>query len=153
MTAQTTFVFDKDYKNHEQVRPFMADFLAVFAELEAAGKYPYNDSFKGRIPGVEGPDEDTAIYMLQTLRDLDALAVKVAAFLADGGEHVETLTETRRGTVVCYGFYMGGTGWTEYHDARLLARNGKPYAILPKGKRTNGHLVQGRVMIRPAVTR
>lgn len=143
------FTFDNDYKNTEQVRPYMADFLEVYAEFEAAGKFPYNDSFKGRIPGVEGPDEDTAIYLLQTLRDLDLLEAKVAAFLAEGGEHVETLTETRRGTVVCYGFYMGGTGWREYPEARLVARNGKPYAILPKGKRTNGYQVEGRVMIRP----
>ena len=142
----TRFVWDGDYKNHEQVRPYMADFLAVYAELEA-GSGTYNHSFRGRIPGIEDY-EDTAIYMLQNLKRLDELAIRVAEFEASGGRHVTELDETVRGTVVFYGFYMGGTGWQEYHDARLLARGGRPYAVLPKGKRTNGHLVQGRVMVR-----
>ena len=143
-----TFVFDKDYDNVEQVRPFFTGYLAVRANLDDAGQYPYNDSFTGKISGIEGPSEDTAIYLLQKMYDLDALALKVEEFLASGGEHVTEMTETLRGTIVVYGFYMGGTGWSEHREARLLARNGKPYAILPKGKRTNGHSVTGRVMFR-----
>lgn len=150
MTGQSpTFVWDNDYHNTEQVRPYLDDFLVVHAELEADGRYPYNDSFRGRIPGIAGPDEDTAIYLLQTLKRLDELHNKVEAFLADGGERVDSLDQTRRGTVVHYGFYMGGTGWNEWHQARLLPRDGKPFAVLPKGRRTNGHYVAGgHVLIR-----
>src|SRR3954469_24020651 len=114
-----TFVFDKNYRNDEQVRPYMEAFLAVYTEVEAAGNgTAYNDSFRGLIPAIAGDDEDTAIYLLQTLRRLDQLAVQIEEFLADGGEEVTTLDKVRRGTVVHVGFYMGGTGWTQWDEAR-----------------------------------
>ena len=59
------WTFSKDYKDLEQVGEFYPAYLAVYESLRAAGEYPYNDSFKGRIPGIEGPQEDTAIYLLQ----------------------------------------------------------------------------------------
>jgi hypothetical protein len=144
-----TFVFDKNYRNDEQVRPYMEAFLAVYPEVEAAGNgTAYNDSFRGLIPAIAGDDEDTAIYLLQTLRRLDQLAVQIEEFLADGGEEVTTLDKVRRGTVVHVGFYMGGTGWTQWDEARLLPRDGKPYAVIPKGKRTHGHTLTHRVLFK-----
>lgn len=139
----STFEWDKNYDNHEQVRPYYQDYLAVRAELEAVGNYPYNDSFKGRIPGIAGKDEGTAIYLLQGMHQRDEMYAKVDAFLNDGGERVEWLDEVRRGTVIHYGFYMGGTGWREYPESRLVPRNGKPHMVIPKGKRTNGFSVWG----------
>lgn len=142
------FVFDQNYDNNEQVRPFFADYMVIYRELEAAGKYPYNASLKGRVPGIEGDDEDTAIYLLQRLRDLDALKLQISDFKASGGVEVTELAETIRGTVVVYGFYMGGSGWRQYDHARLVPRHGRPHAILPKGARTRGHLVDGHVMVK-----
>ncbi len=154
LTASSTepFVFDGDFKNNEQVRPFFAEYSVVRAELVAAGEYPYDDSFKGRIPSLAGAtdrDEDTAIYLLQTMHALDALAVRKADFLAGGGVSVETVNigETVRGTVACYGFYVGGTGWREYEDARLTRDKHGRIIVRPRGKRNGFLLSEGRVMV------
>lgn len=147
------FVFDKDYRNDEQVRPYMADFLRVHDEIEAAGQYPYNDSFKGRIPSLAGTDsknEDTAIYMLQNLRRLDIEAATRAEFVEAGGRKVTADDiapgQTLRGTVVHSGFYVGGTGWEVHEDVRLRVRvypNGnRSLEFVEKGKR-NGSLISG----------
>jgi hypothetical protein len=133
----------------EAVRDFMPAYMTVRDELDAAGRYPYNADFVGRIPGLAGePDEDRGIYLLQTLHKMDAEREQLAAFLAAGGypaaEHDPTVPF--RGTVVETGFYVGGTGWREHHDARLLFRNGAPYGILPPRRRTV-YLLAGAVYL------
>ena len=144
----TPFTFDKNYDNNEQVRPFYAAYSTVRAELEAAGQYPYNDSFKGRIPGIEGPSEDTAIYLLQTMHDLDDMREKVAAF---GGVDAATLPvgETWRGDVAKYGWYMGGTGWQVYKDHRI-ERNSRGDVLLTAPRKRNGFYALGSVLFREA---
>ena len=150
--AAEPFVFDKDYRNNEQVRPFFAEYSAVRAELDAAGEYPYNDSFRGRIPSLaaaDGKNEDTAIYLLQTMHGLDAVAVRKADFLAGGGVDAYSIEPGKpvRGTVVVYGFYVGGTGWKEYEDARLVRDVRNRLLIIPKGKR-NGLRIDRPAMVR-----
>jgi hypothetical protein len=150
MPDTAVWQFNKNYKDHDQVEAFYADFLKVYEELVAAGQYPYNDSFKGRIPGAEGPDEDTAIYLLQNLRRLKELDGMIEQYIAEGGERIEHLDETTKfASIVNYGFYMGGTGWTEWHDARLVPdqRTGAPQWVLPKGKRTRGNLLQNSLVL------
>jgi len=146
------FVFDKDYDNHEQVRPYFAAYTDRLRALESLGKYPYNESFKGHIPGIEGPDEDTAIYLLQRMRDRDAMHAKRDEFLSDGGREIRPADladgEQLRGTVASYGFYSGGTGWAQYESARLTKHRGA-LVVLEKGKRTNGRLLSGTVLLRP----
>ena len=145
------FVFDGDYRNNEQVRPFFAEYSAVRAELDAAGEHPYNNRFSGRIPSLATTNYNngnTAIYLLQTMHDLDALAARKAGFLAGGGVDAHSIERGKsvRGTVVVYGFRMDETGWKEFKDARL-ARNGRNQLfIIPKGKR-NELLVDGPAMI------
>ncbi|WP_156251010.1 hypothetical protein [Pseudactinotalea terrae] len=150
LTADGPFRFDRDYKNVEQVRPYMDAFLARYDELAQAGQYPYNDSFRGHIPGIEGPDEDTAIYLLQRLRDRDRLDAQREEFIAAGGFEV-TVTDLApgqvlRGTVVHCGYFMGGTGWQQFESARLRAQNGS-LTVIEKGKR-NGQWLHGKVLIR-----
>lgn len=121
-TMTDTFVWDKNYKNTEQMRPYLADFLAIKKELTDAGKYPYNDSFKGRIPGLAGSlNEDTGIYLLQTLADLERLRARTADVLARGGYRLTDRlpSETERGTLIHTGGYMGGTGWKEIPQAKV----------------------------------
>lgn len=150
-TITPTFVWDKNYDNHDQVEPFYADYLKVYEELTAAGQYPYNDSFKGRIPGIEGPNEDTAIYMLQNLRSLKDMEAKVTAALEDGfvelAEWPEPGTQTKYATIVAYGFYSGGTGWYEWHAGRLMVHN-RSLVVIPKGRRTRGNIVTGKVLVK-----
>jgi hypothetical protein len=140
-----TWQFNRNYDDLSQVEPFLPAFLAVHAEV-AHGDLAYNDDFKGRIPGIEGPDENRAIYMLQTLKSVNELNAQVEQYLADGGARIETLSETTKfASVVRYGWYMGGTGWHEWQDARIVPdeRTGTPKYVLPKGKRTHGHLIDG----------
>lgn len=147
----TGVTFVKDYDDDEQMRPFMPGYLAVRADIEANGRYPYNEYFKGRIEGIEGPTEDYAIYKLQQTYARDLLAEKVDAFMASGGRRIDALEAgvTLRGTVVGYGFYLSGTGWSQWDDARLrVDERGRPI-VTPKGKR-NGLHVQGTVLFREA---
>lgn len=143
------FKFNRDYKDYGQVEQFVPAFMARLREIEAAGQYRYNDSFKGHIPGIEGPDEDTAIYLLQGLERRNRQDEKVAALLAAGYEHASTLDGTTKfERVVLYPTREMGGEWAEYQDARLVPyESGEPRAILPKGKRTHGHLVNGRAVL------
>lgn len=129
---------------------FFPTYMAVYEEITAAGHYPYDSSFKGRIPGITGPSEDTAIYLLQGTRHLRELQVQIDAALADGCEPLDSLdVETKFSRVIHYGFYMGGTGWQEWKNARLIPHDsGSIKAVLPKGKRTHGHYVSGKVLVK-----
>ena len=148
------FVFNKDYRNVEQVRPFFAEYSAVRAEIDGAGDYSYNDSFKGRIPALATTDdknEDTAIYLLQTMHQLDPHRARVAEFLADGAVDAESLKpgQTVRGTVIAHSFYTNGTGWTEYRDARLGRDAKGRLTVIPKGKR-NPRSIGGAALVHVA---
>lgn len=161
----TLFRFNGDYSDLEQVAEYLPEFEAVLAELEAAGEYRYNDSFKGRIAGIantekRGPNvgthEDTAIYLLQGLERKRREDERVEALLADGYEFIEALDETTRfaNVVLVPTGRMNGS-WAEYagarvvpttHDAQVKA-TGALWAVLPKGKRTNGHYINGRKVL------
>lgn len=122
-TEVELFIWDKSYDNHEQVRPYMADFLRVYAEVVTPGGIAYNDSFLGRIPGVAGsPNEETGIYMLQNLRSRDEKDAQVTAFRESGGIPVRSLEVGKeyRGTLAKHGWYIGGTGYGELNDLRVM---------------------------------
>ncbi len=131
------FVWDGDYNNREQVRPYMEKFLAEYDRIVAAGKYPYNDSFKGLIPEIAGDREDTAIYMLQNLRDIDEDDRKLEAFLAEGAVPLDQVQvegmKSVRGDLAAKGWYVGGTGWKVIRDVRLSKHNGR-VMYTPKGR-------------------
>ena len=138
--AAKPFVFDGDYENSEQVRPFFAEYSAARDGLDAAGEYPYSYSFRSRIPSLANTDvqnKDMAIYLLQRMRDIDALAASKAGFLAGGGVDAHSIEQdkTVRGTVVVYGVHVGGASWKEYEDARLVRDEWDRLFITPKGKR------------------
>lgn len=152
------FIFNKDYKDLLQVVDYLPRFMEVLVEIEGRGQYRYNDSFKGRIPGIEGPDEDAAIYLLQGLeRDCEERC-KIVEFLNQGYEPVTTLTEaTKFRHIIVFegeGQSMAG-GWSEFRDARLVPYDygpqsevtGRIHGVLPKGKRTIGHAVNGRQVL------
>lgn len=152
------FVFDRNYGNYEQVRPYMADFLRVYEDVRR-GSLAYNDDFIGRIPGlgaVSEKDESTGIYMLQTLRTLDIEEGKRQEFIASGGRKVSAEDiepgQVLRGTVVKSGFYMGGTGWAVHEGIRLRVRsypNGRrELEYVEKGKRNGSSLGDGAIYFR-----
>ena len=146
-----TWTWNNDYKDLGQVEEFYPAYLAVYEPLRAAGQTPYNDLFKGRIPGIEGPREDTAIYMLQTLRSVREMEAQVAEHRVAGWRDVDTAEigdrPVRFAGIVEYGFYMGGTGFREWESARLT-RHFSSWAVLPGRNRTNGHLVAGKLLVK-----
>lgn len=146
----SAFRFNKDYHDTEQVRQFMPAFLRRHAEIVASGKYTYNDSFKGHM-GIDDGDEDTAIYLCQTLKQLDEIDANVKDCLAQGYRTVSAcdFTETIKcKSIIRYGWYMGGTGWQEWQNARLVpVPNSRMLLILPRGKRTNGIPVDDKVLV------
>jgi hypothetical protein len=146
------------------VRPFYAEYVAVRERLDDAGKYPYNDSFKGQIPSIDPAttgttpdDEDTAIYLLQNFHCLTLEAAKEAAAIADGYRRLSLSDVPEdgmlRGDVIRRAWYAGGSGWAEYKDVRVLRYGSRKQSLaaLPKGRRTNGYdLNGGYVLFRPA---
>jgi hypothetical protein len=141
----TEFRFDKNYGNTEQVRHLMAAYLHRYEELRAAGKYPYNDSFKGHLGLTAESDEDTAIYLCQRLRQLDAVRVQFDAALAEGFQPIEydAVAGPIRGSVIEHSFYVGGTGFRRFDDVRLVRSGRNGLAVLAKGARTRGHILTG----------
>ena len=144
------FEFDRNYRNTEQVRPYLAEFQRVYADLEEArGRHPYDSELLGKVAALSGStekNETTALYLLKTLHDLDELTLTQNAFIEAGGRKVtaEDLEpgQVLRGTIAKSGFYMGGTGWKVNEDIRLRVReypNGRRgLEYVEKGKR-NGH--------------
>ena len=145
-----TWEFNKDYKDLSQVAEFYPAYLAVYEEIQAAGRYPYNDDFKGRIPGIEGPREDTAIYLLQKARHQLEHDAKVAAYRADGWHdfdpaEIET-GPARYAGVMEHGF-ENGTGIRKWDSARVT-RFHSSLAVLPARCRTRGHVVYGQLLVK-----
>ena len=161
-TEQTpTFVWDRDYGNHEQVRPYMKQFLTLYQGMKDRGEYPYDDAFKGLIDGVAGSEhESTAIYLLQGLKSLDELDAQIAAFIDGGGSHLAdadaAIGEQYRGSVVQYGYYQGGTGWRQYDNVRYMvceresARGDKStYLKVWKPRKRNPIMIDGKFLLKP----
>jgi hypothetical protein len=145
-----TFRFNRNYDDLEQVRAFLPAFEARLAELNAAGQYRYNDAFKGHVPGIEGPDEETAIYLLQCLEGADRRREEVDRMLANGYRFVDQLDATTRfAHVVLVPTHRHQGAMSTFRDARVVPRDGRLFAVLPKGKRTNGILInERRVLVR-----
>lgn len=145
------WTWNKDYKDLGQVEEFYPAYLAIYEEISTAGGYPYNDLFKGRIPGIEGDREDTAIYMLQTLRSVRDMEAKVAEHREAGWRDIDPAEldggPVRFAGIAQYGFFMGGDGFQEWENARLT-RYHSSVIVLPGRNRTNGHLVHGKLLVK-----
>jgi len=145
------WAFNRNYKDLAQVAGFWPDYLAVYAELTCAGLYPYNDSFKGRIPGIEGPGEVTAIYLLQQTRSLRNMELKVERHRDDGWRDFDpgevTSGPVRYAGVAEYGFYMGGSGFQKW-DRPRLTMSGSSVVLLAGRARVNGSLLSGKLLVK-----
>lgn len=138
MTA--TFAWDRNYKNIEQVRPYFPAYTAIRTELDAAGKFHYNDRFMGRIPGLAGsPDEETGVYLLQTMHDLEQVETDVEAFTKEGGQPLDQpkLRDLpQRGTLACWGWFSDGTGWSKLEDHRVsMSDHGQVLVKAPRERK------------------
>lgn len=138
-----TWMFDKNYKNTEQVEDLMPAFLARFAELDPSMTFAYNDSFRGHMGIDDSPNQDTAIYLCQTLKRRRELAGMVSERLAEGYVPVDHLDgSVRCAAVFYYGWDMSGTSHKEWTDVRLVPYRSE-MMVMPKRARTRGYLVSG----------
>lgn len=148
-----TWTFNRNYKDLGQVAAFYPAYLAVYEELAAAGKYPYNDEFRGRVAGIEGPAEDSAIYLLQTTRHVREHQARLAAYRADGWRDLDpaevAAEPVRFAGVVDHSYDMSGTGWSEWSNARV-ARWHSSLMVLPGRARVNGALASGSLLVKDA---
>lgn len=151
MTTQAEWHFNRSWDDLEQVAEFLPDFMDVLAELTSAGRYRYNDSFMGRIPGIAGiAEEGRAIYLLQGLEHAREEAARVASLIQTGYVYVTHLDAVRRFShIALVPTRRMGEPWAEFHDARLVSSvvTFEPHAVIPKGKRTNGFPVGSRAVL------
>lgn len=140
-STQTTvpWTWNGDYRDLAQVIPFIEDYWTIYEQLKTEGKYPYNQCFEGRIPGLEGaqPRAETPIYLLQGLRRLVEGHEQLAKVLSAGFRRLTDLAERERFTsvVVFDQFYAT----RQYEDARVIPdTHGRLIGVLPKGARTRG---------------
>ncbi len=133
------WVFNGDRHDLAQIIPFIEPYWTIYEQIKAAGKYPYNADFEGRIPGLEDalPREETPIYLLQQLRGLVEGHERLAQVLDDGYRRLTELAARERfsSIVVFDRFYAT----QRLQDARVIPdEQHRPSCVLPKGKRTHG---------------
>lgn len=161
-TTPAPFVFDKDYRNFEQVAHLWDAYDARHRELVAAGRYPYNADFKGKIDGLVADDknEDTAIYLLQVTRHIREFDAEVQALRDEGYAAPEvnspdtTVTKYSSVALIRRHYHGGRSGDVKLlSSARVIARHGEVEAVLPKGARTRGYALNGTVQSEVLVKR
>jgi hypothetical protein len=155
------FEFNRDYEDLEQVAEFFPEYLSIREEIEAAGGFPYNECFKGRIPGIANPEqhsrnsgshEDAAIYLLQRLYRAKNVEAQIAAAIEEGHKPIERVDgPTKFASIIVY----DREGWQQFHEARLVPEQnpvqaeytGQLAGVLPKGKRTRGYRIEGKKVL------
>lgn len=157
-TAPTPFVFDRNHHNLDQVTHLWDAYNARYQELKAAGRYPYNADFKGKIDGLiaDDKDENSAIYLLQTLRSVREYEARVQALRDQGYIEPEAkakgTTQVKYASIAIIGLeYMGHQHGSIriVESGRLVTRDGEPTAVMPKGARSRGYSVTSYVLVKP----
>lgn len=160
MIETQPFKFNRDYKDRDQVLPYWDGYLSALEMIDPgsvrrdAGRTIYDDEFIGKVPGLAGSDdEQTGVYMLRNLDSIRRMMAEVEAFKARGAVEITSMEPgqvIKCAETLCWGWYVGGTGIQHLTDVRVVERHGKPYAAIPKGKRTNGyalHVGEGRPVL------
>ena len=150
------FKFNGNYEDLEQVKEFYPEFRELFNEKIKKGEYPYNSSFRGKIEGIKGKDEDVAIYLLQHVQTRENRKNKIKALLESGFEEIKDIKdgEKKFERVIVVGTDYSSDSVIEFDKARILREPGKRETlfILPKGKRRKGYRVKfynnSRVFVR-----
>src|SRR5690606_8772076 len=124
----------------ERIAPYYAAYLARREQLDAAGLYPYNDSFLAPIARTGSKREVTLIYLLQDWHRLQMERAQLAAFIERGAFKITPadVKPGMRGTVANVGRYSGAfqTGYAEYEDVRLVTvYRGTAIGYIPPRKR------------------
>lgn len=180
------FVFDGDYQNHAQVEAYFEDYLTAYAEAQREmfaarvnsefyqrlhkkvdDMLVQNQDLRGRIPGIAGDDEDTAIYLLGKMQGHKLVQKKVDAFVSqDGVQEVDrSQLPFKRNSPFMHGTVMrfydetadnksmsSYSEMTLHEDSRLLVDSAGGFWVLRKGARKRGFWVHPdeRIFIQPS---
>lgn len=136
---KTTFKFDGDYDNLEQVAEFYQEFKKIKDSIDG---HAYNSLFEGKIAGLAGENESKGIYLLQQLDTANKRSGKINGLLKDGYKQVvpEDGGSTKYESVVKVGNDYSQAGVDEYPKARIVFAEKRMF-IVPKGNRTRGYNV------------
>ena len=139
------FKFDGNWDNLEQVAEFYKEFKTIKDNLSG---YPYNDEFLGKITGIAGEDEKTAIYLLQQLDTENERQAKIDELQGSGYRQVEPEDggSIKYESVVKIGNNCSNAGVDEYPKARIWFADKQMY-IVPKGNRTRGYIVWPKSLV------
>ena len=135
------YKFDDNYNNLEQVKPFYQEFKKLFDEIDGT---KYNSMFEGKIAGIAGEDEKTAIYLLQQLEQELSKQKIIEQALKDGYNYPKY--EGKR-TIKYAHILQIGTDYSkndkkEFENANLLFTDtGKLEAILPARCSRKGYYI------------
>ena len=133
------FKFNKNYKDLKQVERFYPDFKKIYNNITAEGYFAYNSLFEGKIKGIEGKDEDTAIYLLQQLETQKNRDKKIEGLLKDGFKKIETGEGIKKfKKVVMVGTDYSRDSIKEFEKAKILFEKGYANFIIPKGYSKRG---------------
>lgn len=155
-TTAAPFVFNGDYDDLDQVAHLWDAYAAEHHAIRRMGRYPYDDSFKGRIDGLVADDkhEDTAIYLLQVTRHIHEHETEIQALRDQGfveptiepeGRHTHRY---RRIAIIGYQYHQGRDGTiTITENSRLVTQNGQAALVLPKGARNRGYTARDRLIL------
>lgn len=138
-TTKKTFKFNGNWNNLDQVKPFYKQFKQVKDNMNS---YPYNDNFIGKIDGLAGDDEKTAIYLLQQLDTDNKRQTKIDELLNNGYKKVipQSGGSCKYESIVKVGNNFSKDGVDEYPKAKIWFADGHMF-IVPKGHRTRGYNV------------
>lgn len=133
------YKFDGNYENLDQVKEFYDEFKKIKDSIEGVA---YNSLFEGKIAGIAGDDEQTAIYLLQSLDTENRRQAKINELQNEGYKEVvpEDGGATKYESVVKVGNDTSRAGTNEYPRARIVFADKHMY-IVPKGNRTRGYNV------------
>jgi len=138
------FKFNKDYEDLEQVKTYYSKFKKIYDNLKAKGEYPYNNYFEGKIKGIEGNDEKTAIYLLQQLRREINRQKKIQELKDKGFKEIKTLPKEQKfDDIIVVGTNYSIDSTKEFEKARIFEEDKGNFFILPKGHSNSGFRIFG----------
>lgn len=138
------FKFNASFKDLTQVKRFYPAFIKIYNQLKVEGKYPYNSLFKDKIKGIKGDDEDTAIYLLQTLQTQKSRENKIENLLERGYKELKGGKETQKfESVVMVGTDHSKDSTKEFEKAKVMFDKGFVNFIIPKGYSKRGVMIYG----------
>jgi len=134
------WVFNKDYKDYEQVECFYSLFDKLHSDMEKKGTFPYNSLFEGKFDIDDKAEEKTAIYMLQQSKTEKTRLSKIEELQKEGFQAIEKGEGIKKfKKIVQVGTDYSRATIKEFEDSRIVFKDGYIYGILPKGHSSRGY--------------